>query len=524
MKLIKIMSRLIHTSSRPGFILLPAVAFGILGTLLIFRSFAATPNALPGDINGDNTVSILDMSLLLSNYNKTKTQASNPNTDINNDNIVNVFDLSILLSNYGKSGATLPAPTNLVATPNSNGQITLNWDDSSISNFSKYNVYLKLSDGTWKNIVQPVISAVTLTGGVVGQTYTYRVTVVNTSGVESPPSAEVSTKIPSSTSSIYWGGHVEGVDTYNYYYPGQRPGGWCEPGVHEWCNTPWDLETWNKFESNTGKKVSLLGYGQPPPWAQTTWYGGVADSIYNRGAIPFLTMGQDGKDDLAAIAAGTYDTQIRTWATGMKNWNKPIFLRLWWEMNGGWYSWGSNFPATTYVAAWRHVHDVVVAQGATNVTWVWCPNINFIAAANARYPGDGYVDWTCLDGYNKGSSTDSFANLFGPSYQNLLTIAPTKPIIIGEIGSLEYASGVKASWMNDVFVTQLPTNYPKIKGFLWFNWRINECDNFCGNQPFPIESSASSLSGFHNGIQTSHYAAGGSFTLPTGQTKIQPLP
>lgn len=56
----------------------------------------ATVTAKPGDLNGDNTVNITDLSIMLSNYNTTNSVA-----DINKDGTVNVFDLSILLSNYG---------------------------------------------------------------------------------------------------------------------------------------------------------------------------------------------------------------------------------------------------------------------------------------------------------------------------------------------------------------------------------------------------------------------------------------
>jgi hypothetical protein len=59
-----------------------------------------------GDINGDNSVNITDLSLLLSSYNQNTTQCTTNNTykcDLNSpgDGVVNIFDLSILLSHYG---------------------------------------------------------------------------------------------------------------------------------------------------------------------------------------------------------------------------------------------------------------------------------------------------------------------------------------------------------------------------------------------------------------------------------------
>jgi hypothetical protein len=87
-------------------ILVFVLVFLSLATYVVARSFAATPNAVPGYINGDGTVNITDLSILLSNYNKTPATASNPNSDINGDNIINIFDLSILLSNYGATGSS----------------------------------------------------------------------------------------------------------------------------------------------------------------------------------------------------------------------------------------------------------------------------------------------------------------------------------------------------------------------------------------------------------------------------------
>ena len=85
-------------------------------------------------------------------------------------------------------------------------------------------------------------------------------------------------------------------------------------------------------------------------------------------------------------------------------------------MNGRWYPWGVGNRGTTaaeYVAMWRHVHNVFASVGASNVTWVWCPNVNAsdtFKRLSALYPGNAYVGWTCIDGYNgdiRGSASAS---------------------------------------------------------------------------------------------------------------------
>ena len=85
-----------HFSSRR--LLLFALAFGLVGGYILLRTFASPNPNLPGDLNGDNTVGITDLSILLSNYNTT-----NPTADINLDGTVNILDLSILLSHWGQS-------------------------------------------------------------------------------------------------------------------------------------------------------------------------------------------------------------------------------------------------------------------------------------------------------------------------------------------------------------------------------------------------------------------------------------
>jgi hypothetical protein len=76
--------------------LLFILAFALIGGYILVRSLAAPNPNLPGDLNADNTVNVTDLSILLSNYGTTNT-----NADINNDGSVNVLDLSILLSHYG---------------------------------------------------------------------------------------------------------------------------------------------------------------------------------------------------------------------------------------------------------------------------------------------------------------------------------------------------------------------------------------------------------------------------------------
>jgi hypothetical protein len=190
---------------------------------------------------------------------------------------------------------------------------------------------------------------------------------------------------------------------------------------------------------------------------------------------------------LDELVKGTYDAVLTKHAKSVKALGKPIFLDFAAEMNGNWSTWDGSHngkSSAVYIAAYRHLHDVLVAGGATNIVWLWCPNVESepnVAwnAALAYYPGDDYVDWTCVDGYNWGTTNgggwQSFKQVFSGIYKELA--AKGKPIMIGEMASTEQG-GDKAAWI-DAIVPTLQNDYPLIKALVWFDidketdWRIS---------------------------------------------------
>jgi hypothetical protein len=286
---------------------------------------------------------------------------------------------------------------------------------------------------------------------------------------------------------------------------------------------PWDMTAVSKFEENTRKSVSLVQFFQPFSNCSTTPCSNYAfpttpmESIRKHGAIPVLSWGSQSIPatlsepdyQLSDVISGRYDSFIRSFATAAKAWGHPFFLRYDWEMNGNWFSWseGVNGNQTgEFVRAWRHVHDIFTEVGATNATWVWCPNIdprNTLRSASSQYPGDAYVDWTGLDGYNWGtnpakpSGWQTFSQLYQSTYAKVTgTVAPSKPLMIGEIASSEYG-GSKAGWIRNMLAV-LPTEYPKIRALVWF-------DKFDSNMDWPIETSATATSAFAEGVQDPVY-------------------
>src|SRR5436305_837755 len=80
---------------------------------------------------------------------------------------------------------------------------------------------------------------------------------------------------------------------------------------------------------------------------------------------------------LTSIIGGTYDSMITARAQAVKAFGQKFFLRWGHEMNGNWYPWGGanngadTAATTTFISAYRRVHDLFVAAGATNALWVF---------------------------------------------------------------------------------------------------------------------------------------------------------
>jgi len=208
------------------------------------------------------------------------------------------------------------------------------------------------------------------------------------------------------------------------------------------------------------------------------WTGAVTRADLAAGRIPLVNW-EPHKIDFTKIVDGSLDATIVARANGSKALGKKFFLDFAAEMNGD-EAWSGN-NASLYVAAYRHIHDIFLAAGATNVIWAWCPNVTDIHGGNQHtmdyYPGDAYVDWTGVDGYNWGTNGgwQTFQQVFWEIYP--LLAAKKKPIMIGEM-SCAQAGGDKGKWIDEIIPT-LRASFPLIKCLVWFDinkeadWRIS---------------------------------------------------
>jgi hypothetical protein len=287
-------------------------------------------------------------------------------------------------------------------------------------------------------------------------------------------------------------------------------------------DAPWDPRAITDFAQLAGKSPSIVEFSSPFAECSSSCSPDAFDPnpfnlVHEAGAIPLFSWGSqaDQTNDnqspygLSAIINGSLDSYITTWATAARNWGHPFFLRFDWEMNGNWFPWSPGVDGNTsaeYVEAWQHIHNIFTAVGATNVAWVWCPNIdpyNKFTSLASLYPGDAYVNWTCMDVYNQDNPWTSFQDLAQPTYNEITQqVAPSKPMIIAETSSTE-SGGSKAQWIDDLF-TALPTDFPRIDGLVWMEQYVSGDGS---PSDWPIETSSSATAAFAAGIASSRYAS-----------------
>jgi len=198
-------------------------------------------------------------------------------------------------------------------------------------------------------------------------------------------------------------------------------------------------------------------------WDYLYWQ---TSNIVTEGAMPLISwmpvdLNKPNDNILSEIVLGQRDDYIDQWGVNLLAWvdqypleEKPkLLLRFGHEFNGNWYSYG-NSPVF-FKAAWQHIHDRFESAGINQyVEWVWSANnvsVDDHDNITVYYPGENYVDWTSLDGYNFGSNyawTDweSFEDTFADSYLVLVNNYPEKPILIAEMGSAEETDLPDTNW------------------------------------------------------------------------------
>jgi beta-mannanase len=273
---------------------------------------------------------------------------------------------------------------------------------------------------------------------------------------------------------------------------------------------PWrasDLTTVNTFEHAIRKHVSVVMWYAD--WAHSRISVSQLKAVARRGSVPEITwepwdslarLHRQPRYRLRSIIAGTFDPYIRASARAIARFGGPVRLRFAQEMNGNWYPWSERWNGNhlhDFARAWRHVHDIFQAAGATNVDWVWSPAA--ISIPREEYPGDAYVSTVSLSVFNGGVQLryghwQPFNTLVSRALAQLHAIAPDKPIELSEIGCAPQG-GDKAAWIAGMFSAL--KRHPAISSVVWYD--------LVKGSDWRIESSQKTAAAFAAGVASQRY-------------------
>ncbi|HTW21204.1 MAG TPA: glycosyl hydrolase [Mycobacteriales bacterium] len=259
---------------------------------------------------------------------------------------------------------------------------------------------------------------------------------------------------------------------------------------------------------------------------------GAAENACAAGMLPMLTWESWDTTDTNAtqgvaytqqafsmnrIIDGDFDAYIKKTAQAIASIGCPLALRFDQEPNGYWYPWGVTNPtekplsdsikqkAALYVRMWRHVHQIFTAAHATNVLWVWSPNIQSANGAKLvtfkqLYPGPSWVDWVGIDGYYN-TPQRTFSTLFGSTIQQLIPVAPHKPWMLAETG---VGSSSRKPWQIKNLLDSI-AKAKRFNGLVYFEQHKSTDRSFW---PFNDPAHPNSLPAFKKGIDQKVYASG----------------
>lgn len=184
------------------------------------------------------------------------------------------------------------------------------------------------------------------------------------------------------------------------------------------------------FQKDTAAYPSLtvdyLRWGQPFPVGRIV--------LNHRLGAKTLVILEPALVSLKGIADGRLDQYLKAFGRADHRLGLPIMLSFAPEANGKWYTWGAHhIGPKLYVAMWHRVHDVIMADGGSKITWIWQMNVPWPGSEpiHLLWPGKRYVNQVGIDGQLRTRGA-TFAKVFGGTLRDVRRFSRA-PIMISEV-------------------------------------------------------------------------------------------
>jgi hypothetical protein len=269
-------------------------------------------------------------------------------------------------------------------------------------------------------------------------------------------------------------------------------GAWVRPVTLTQSGRMEAITTW---EAALGRRLDIINT-----------YRRLDENFFNASDAAFAARGSTlmlswAGGDTRSITMGRHDDLIRERARETKAFGHPVLLRYRWEMDRPGLR-ASMWSPEDYIAAWKHVRAVFTAEGVVNASWVWCPTAEGFNGGYAQpfYPGDGQVDWVCVDVY-AGSKLRPIAEL-AEGFLRFAAAHPTKPAMIGEFGvARAWGADQRALWLRDA--AEVFKANPQIRAVMYFE--SDPTDNKGATQQFQLSNDPQALSAFRTLSRDPHF-------------------
>jgi hypothetical protein len=228
------------------------------------------------------------------------------------------------------------------------------------------------------------------------------------------------------------------------------------------------VQSFDKYSCSAIKVINLFA-----SWDSNDWNVNEVRKVIKQGKIPILSLNPWDNDQFNINDFETYIPLVEKKMKFFKDLGVAI-LRFGFEMNGIWIP---DYEPEAFVKAYRRFIEIAKSVNP-HIQSLWCPNVTILAhEITPYYPGDDYVDYNGLDGFDHWSENIfnlmhyclpdlTFQQLFGKDVATVQRIAPNKPIIIAEVGT---ARGDSASeWMNNAL--REIKSWKNVTGLSIFGW------------------------------------------------------
>lgn len=274
----------------------------------------------------------------------------------------------------------------------------------------------------------------------------------------------------------------------------------------------------NDFERKLGKKIVWAMFSDNWSAEGIKFPEKNVKIVHSLGIVPFIRMmpridfrmGElDSKYTLQHIIDGSFDGELRKWASDAKRLKIPMVVEFGPEMNGNWFPWSGilngagkrdGYEDTKYADgperfkdAYRHIINLFKKHGVHNITWAFhaFPPLEknedselYKKWNNIKnyYPGDDYIDWIGLSIYGAvepDSEWTSFTEILDKAYPVIAGISADKPLAVFEFGVAEYPYlGNKSNWIKEALESLEAGRYPRIKAISYWDemWKYDSND------------------------------------------------